>query len=233
MKGVDRGSSWRGTLKVAGLEALLTIEGAAAIDGVLPAFSHLTERHNGIDEPCASEAALPINIAVDETITDRATSLPRGPVFSATGAGLVHHEPPAVNWYERDRWIELRAPATTFSNGRLRAQPANGALSIWLADHGALWMHVGAVVVDGRAAVLVGSAGAGKSTTSVACALAGAGFVGDDFCAVDVHRPSGPTIHSVYGTAKLLPDADRHLGQPGATTLGWTAEGKRVVAMTE
>jgi hypothetical protein len=58
------------------------------------------------------------------------------------------------------------------------------------------------VSVGGRAALLAGAGGAGKSTTALACALAGMGYLGDDYCAIE---PAAGKVHMIYRTAKVLP----------------------------
>lgn len=79
----------------------------------------------------------------------------------------------------------------------------------WLLNQAGLQMvHGAAVSLDGRAVLLAGGGGAGKSTTALACALAGMGYLGDDYCAVDPERAS---VHMVYRTAKALPGTLRML----------------------
>ena len=65
--------------------------------------------------------------------------------------------------------------------------------------------HAAAVGSGDGAVLLVGGAGAGKSTASLSCLLAGFEFFGDDYCLVDPGPPA--TVHAVYTTAKLRPDA--------------------------
>ena len=55
-----------------------------------------------------------------------------------------------------------------------------------------------------KAVLLAGKGGSGKSTTALACALAGFGYLGDDYCAVD---PRDRSIHMVYRSAKIFPPA--------------------------
>lgn len=83
-----------------------------------------------------------------------------------------------------------------------KASPFRISLSWLLNQHGMQMVHGAAVSVDGSAVLLAGAGGSGKSTTALACALAGMGYLGDDYCAVD---PARQTVHMVYRTAKALP----------------------------
>lgn len=72
----------------------------------------------------------------------------------------------------------------------------------WLANrHGMQIVHAAAVAVDGRAALLAGAGGSGKSTTALACALSGMSYLGDDYCLVE---PTSNDVHMLYKSAKLL-----------------------------
>lgn len=83
-----------------------------------------------------------------------------------------------------------------------KASPFRIPLS-WLLNQCDMQMvHGAAVSIDGSAVLLAGAGGSGKSTTALACALAGMGYLGDDYCAVD---PARSTVHMVYRTAKALP----------------------------
>ncbi len=85
------------------------------------------------------------------------------------------------------------------------ASPLRLILSWWAACRGMQLTHAAAVAGPAGAALLVGGAGAGKSTTSLTCLRAGMQFFGDDYCLVDGGAP--PVVHRVYTTAKLQPDA--------------------------
>jgi hypothetical protein len=81
-----------------------------------------------------------------------------------------------------------------------KASPFRVVLS-WLCNlHHMQIVHGAAIGIDGRAVLLAGTGGAGKSTTALACALAGLDYLGDDYCAVE---PAAGKVHMVYRTAKL------------------------------
>jgi hypothetical protein len=72
----------------------------------------------------------------------------------------------------------------------------------WLCNlHRMQLVHGAAVAIGGRAVLLTGKGGSGKSTTALGCALAGMQYLGDDYCVVE---PSAGKVHMLYRTAKLL-----------------------------
>jgi hypothetical protein len=87
-----------------------------------------------------------------------------------------------------------------------RGTPLRVILNWWLGGRGVQLVHCGGVASAGAAALVVGRSGSGKSTTSLACLLAGLGFIGDDYCAVALGG-AGPTVHNLYGLAKLAPES--------------------------
>jgi len=120
------------------------------------------------------------------------------------------------------------------------AAPMRHLLSWWLADHGRWLVHGAAVsrprpASDGHDAVLLmARGGSGKSSTSLACLEAGMGFLGDDYCVV-IPDPADPTVHSLYGTAKVrheqvaaFPDLAGHL-----LDVAPDADGKSVLLVAE
>jgi hypothetical protein len=82
-----------------------------------------------------------------------------------------------------------------------QASPFRIPLS-WLANrHGMQIVHAAAVAIDGKAVLLAGAGGSGKSTTALACALSGMSYLGDDYCLVE---PASRRVHMLYKSAKLL-----------------------------
>jgi hypothetical protein len=82
-----------------------------------------------------------------------------------------------------------------------RARPLHRLLSIWLGDRGVQFIHGGMVCPHPDLGVLLaGGGGAGKSTTSLLCLMAGFGFLSDDFVAFS-QQPSGPVAHCLFSSA--------------------------------
>ncbi|HWA44638.1 MAG TPA: hypothetical protein VHA10_15585 [Hypericibacter adhaerens] len=82
-----------------------------------------------------------------------------------------------------------------------QASPFRIPLSWFANRHGQQIVHAAAVAVDGRAALIAGGGGAGKSTTALACALSGMSYLGDDYCVIE---PAARKVHMLYQSAKLL-----------------------------
>lgn len=74
----------------------------------------------------------------------------------------------------------------------------------WAPTAGLRPLHAGCVGTNGLAALLVGTGGSGKSTTSLLCALAGLDYLSDDICLARVGTPS--TGFSLYSSGKLHRD---------------------------
>jgi hypothetical protein len=85
-----------------------------------------------------------------------------------------------------------------------RAAPLRAILDWWGGDRGCRVLHAGAVGTDRGGVLLVGNAGAGKSTAALACLGSGLLYAGDD--GVAVSRGPKPFVHSLYCTAKLRAD---------------------------
>lgn len=150
------------------------------------------------------------------------------------GLAVVQNDPSSFEGYRPAVGIELRATPAAFAAGDLRAHPASHALAAWLAGPSIQVLHAGAVAYDGCAALIVGPGGVGKSTTVLACAAAGADYLGDDLCLVESggNDPRAePTVHCLFATAKLNSDSARAIGAESWPCLGVTPKNKVVVAV--
>lgn len=92
------------------------------------------------------------------------------------------------------------------------ASPLRACLLRLVDRPGVRFLHAGAVVGGGGAALLVGSSGSGKSTLALACLDAGLGYLGDDYVAIDQGGRHGAAVYSVYTSAKLDAGALDRLG---------------------
>jgi hypothetical protein len=87
-----------------------------------------------------------------------------------------------------------------------RAKPFDMMLARWYYDQGVQQIHVGLVSKNGDGVVFVGAGGSGKSTCTLACALAGWDFLGDDHNGLEL-TPDGECIgHSIYNAARVTDD---------------------------
>lgn len=76
-----------------------------------------------------------------------------------------------------------------------------------LADTGRLVIHAGAVALAGRAVLLLGETGQGKSTLCAALARSGADLLGDDAVALDFTAGAAPRVRALYPGMRLLADS--------------------------
>jgi hypothetical protein len=102
--------------------------------------------------------------------------------------------------------------------------PLRSILRWTLERHGVHLIHAAAVGNGADGVLLLGSGGAGKSTTALACLQAGMALVADDYTLV---RPgSPPTAHPAFAIAKAAPASLELLG--GGEDLATRAVGARV-----
>jgi len=87
-----------------------------------------------------------------------------------------------------------------------KGKPLLTLLGIWLADIGRPLLHGGLVAKESKGILLGGIGGSGKSTTAVACLIAGWDYLGDD--AIAIERFDGNTFvaHSLYGSTTIEPE---------------------------
>jgi len=83
------------------------------------------------------------------------------------------------------------------------AAPLRSILHWWMELNGRQLVHAAAVGHGGHGVLIPGRGGSGKSSTSLACLLAGFDFLGDDYLALALDPQ--PRIYRLYSTAKLDP----------------------------
>ena len=97
-------------------------------------------------------------------------------------------------------------PGSSADISSLRHYLADQVIPRLLAEEGALVMHAGAVVIDGRAHLFAGPSGIGKSTLCAGLAREGATILSDD--ALILRQSDGRWLaEAVYPGLRLLPDA--------------------------
>jgi len=91
------------------------------------------------------------------------------------------------------------------SAGRLEmldfGSPLRALLHIWLDLQGVQLVHSAAVGRPDGCVLIAGNAGAGKSSTALACIPSALGHLGDDYCLVSDGAP--PRVSSLYSSAKI------------------------------
>lgn len=86
------------------------------------------------------------------------------------------------------------------------AAPLRTILQRWFERPTSQFVHAAAVGGEKGALLLAGPGGAGKSTTALACARAGLGLLGEDYCLVQATEKS-LRVHLVFSSAKISPSS--------------------------
>jgi hypothetical protein len=142
---------------------------------------------------------------------------------------LDHRTGRALCWYS-----ELDGPLPSWERGA----PLRVLFHWWGAARGLRLVHAAAVGDERGAVLIVGPGGAGKSTTALAAATAGLGYLADDYCLVQPDAAPAPQVHCLYSTGKcdarslaLVPElAGRVVCRPSASTIDGD---KSVVSMAD
>lgn len=113
-----------------------------------------------------------------------------------------------------------------------RISPLQHGARWWASRNGGALVHCGAVAGDGGAVLLVGPAGAGKSTSTLACLGAGLDVLGDDYCFVTAPGAAAPAVvGQAYRYAKLDERALGLLPHLRERVAGPALRGKSLVEM--
>ena len=187
-------------VSLAGRSLCIEATSERAQSAIFPAIAHL------VAEPRADGRQTRWTI-VEEDDSWRPRAFAGTGAYRIRGGGfaVVQNDPASFESYRPEVGIELRATPAALAAGDLRAHPACYALAAWLAGPSTQVLHAGAVAYEGAAALIIGASGVGKSTTVLACAMAGAGFLGDDLVLVESGRDNEnaePTVHCLFATAQ-------------------------------
>lgn len=121
--------------------------------------------------------------------------------------------------------VELVVDASSCADGTVRSRPAVNAISAWAAASGVMPVHAAAVARGGKAVLLVGAGGRGKTTTALTLATRGWQLIADDVCFLE-SSPAGTVVHGLYRTAVLTVPMAERLGAAAWEGLGRTHAGK-------
>lgn len=124
------------------------------------------------------------------------------------------------------RWTETPAEVPEWEAMR----PLRFALRWAAAQQGAAMLHCAAVAGPAGAVLLVGSGGAGKSTTSFACVGSGLHLLGDDYCIVEPSDGSA-TVHATYVLGTLDDNSLTLLPHLRERVIGPAPRGKSLVTL--
>jgi hypothetical protein len=126
------------------------------------------------------------------------------------------------------RWTDRAADVPIWESIR----PLRFALRWWAVHHDAALLHAAAVGHRGRGALLVGDAGAGKSTTAFSCLGSELQVLGDDYSLVEAPGPGAPiTVHATYRLGNLDESSLRLLPHLRARVIGMGPREKSVLPL--
>ncbi len=110
-----------------------------------------------------------------------------------------------------------------------QGSPFRNIFQWWFDGKDSTMLHSGAVSLDGRALLISGPGGSGKSTIALACLLNGMDYLGDDY--VVVANNKNITVSSLYSTVKLTGDAIRRFPavRKWTTNPGFSRNEKEVI----
>jgi hypothetical protein len=190
--------------EIARRTVLMRFAGSAMFARISGSFAHL-------ESPPVGEPALRVNIwdtASTDTVAPPILGVeldgdPTGPIYyyeEGDVQALSRWNTLSVfNANANEAWFWSPDPATMPSWDW--ASPMRSILHWWLGRHGILQVHGGAIGQPEGGVLVVGRAGSGKSTTTLASLVSGLRYVGDDYVAIET-GPS-PYVHSLYSSGKL------------------------------
>lgn len=211
-------------LSIAGRPLRIDMAGSDTIGAIAPAFLPLA-----LTSPPPGDAARLLIWAGEQYAHPAWRPTDGGPVRFRDGGLVSCQQLRVVEVFASDGPMLMWGAPEAFESGDVRAHPASTTLAIWLARTGVQMLHVAAVGDASGAALIVGAGGAGKSTSALACARSGLGFVGDDLCVVDT--TGAPMVHALYATVKMTPETEASLNFFAGSTLGRTEKGKQALAL--
>lgn len=175
-------------------------------------------------------------IYVSSVGADEATVLDVG--WTVGGHGIrIRYAEGATFWIGAELnevWLRYSPPLTAPDAAHFLCEPV---LAFLLRLRGTLTLHASSVAIDGRAVLICGHAGAGKSSLAAACLRAGALLMSDDITAV-IHEarwmahPGTPAIRLWEAGARAFVDDPRALPEFSATWSKRVLVPSRLGAMT-
>ncbi len=192
--------------RIAGTSVRLRFAGDALTPAVIPGMTGLVP--GGVAEPQCE-----IRIWDSES-TGVALAPPPRPWRDFTGRGHIWgFDSPryrssyqwgegSVNVMDREtRQAVYWVPSAKHLPEWVWSSPLRSILHWWMELNGLQLVHAAAMGQDGRGVLLPGRGGAGKSSTSLACLVAGMDFVSDDYLALALDP--APRVYRLYSMAKL------------------------------
>ncbi len=191
--------------RVAGVVVRIELAGEALVPYYTRALAHL-------EVDAATEAAVTLCLWDSESTGVTMAAPPwqwdavsdRGDLWGFDSARVhtaYHYHDLSLALFDRERNIGVSWIHTVTGLPYWTVASPLRTLFHWaLSEHGLQLVHAAAVARGGRALLLVGKGGSGKSTTALTALEHGLGFLGDDYVIV---RADPPTVYSLFATAKV------------------------------
>jgi hypothetical protein len=196
--------------RVGGTLVRLRFAGEALIPAIVPGLAYPV----GVVE---TESPFEICLWDSETTGVRPAPPPR-PRKDFTGRGNIwgfdssryrssyHWGEGSVNAMDREtRQAVFWVPTHKHLPVWVMAAPLRSILHWWMELNGRQLVHAAVVGYDGRGVLIPGRGGSGKSSTALACLLAGMDFIADDYLVLALDPE--PRAYRLYSTAKLDPNS--------------------------
>lgn len=110
-------------------------------------------------------------------------------------------------------------------DGSLSARPCRETISLWAANLGIIPIHASCIALGGRALLMLGKGGSGKTTTALALAKRGWDLLADDLCFI-YHDGPQTMVASLYATTLVTQNSLNRLQASLWEDLGNTHHGK-------
>lgn len=187
----------------------LRFAGEALVPLVIPAFAHLQAK--SVAQPdltiCLGDLAAS-DVALDFPGGETSSDEPEGAMWRHEDArffALAQKEADSLSLLDaREKlafyWTRDAARLPWHEN----SFPLRHLLAHYFRRHDRHVIHAAAVGDENGAVLIVGRGGSGKSTATLACAVNGFFYLGDDYTLVGVEP--GPRVWSLYSSAKVNAD---------------------------
>ncbi len=192
--------------RLGGLTARLRCAGNTLAEVLTPALAHLSASVSAEAEVtiCAWDAAAN-GVSLPLLPDGLADYLARGEVRGYAEDGILvsyQFDAGALSLYDpRQRTAYYLVADAAQLPQYITAMPLRDLWHWSLQPHGRQLAHAGAVGTKQVGVLLAGRGGSGKSTTALACLLAGLRYASDDYCLLA--NDTQPMVYSLYQTGKL------------------------------
>jgi hypothetical protein len=193
--------------RIAGMVARLRFAGPALVPRLAPSLAHL--RTGVVDDPdltvrlfdsSSTDTAVPPMPWSEDAYRDdgRVHARLEGELVGVFEPGTFSVWRPAAK--RALYWIDAPGDVHYSETG----SPLIRILNLWLRSRGFQIAHAAAVGDPDGCALIVGTGGVGKSSTTLACLPSELRLLGDDYCVLGPGDP--PLVHTLYSAAKTHAD---------------------------